>query len=146
MDLANKYRGIVIGTGDLSEVALGWSTYNGDHMAMYSVNASIPKTLMRYIIREIAEKSNAELKNVLLDIIDTPVSPELLPSDSDGKIAQKTEDIIGPYELHDFFIYHFIKNGATPKKLEFLANQIFNGKFSYFRRPARMSSGHRSSS
>jgi NAD+ synthase (glutamine-hydrolysing) len=85
---------------------------------------------MRYIIREIAEKSNAELKNVLLDIIDTPVSPELLPSDSDGKIAQKTEDIIGPYELHDFFIYHFIKNGATPKKLEFLANQIFNGKFS----------------
>lgn len=130
MDLANKYRGIVIGTGDLSEVALGWSTYNGDHMAMYSVNASIPKTLMRYIIREIAEKSNAELKNVLLDIIDTPVSPELLPSDSDGKIAQKTEDIIGPYELHDFFIYHFIKNGATPKKLEFLANQIFNGKFS----------------
>ena len=129
MDLANKYSGIVIGTGDLSEIALGWCTYNGDHMSMYSVNSSVPKTLMRYIIKEIAEKSTPELQKILCDIIDTPVSPELLPSDSEGKIAQKTEDIIGPYELHDFFIYHFVKNGYGAKKLEFLANQVLGDKF-----------------
>ena len=130
MDLANKHSGIVIGTGDLSEIALGWCTYNGDHMSMYGVNSSVPKTLMRYIIQEIAEKSTPKLRETLCDIIDTPVSPELLPSDSDGKIAQKTEDIIGPYELHDFFIYHFVKNGYGVKKLEFLANQILGDKFS----------------
>ena len=129
MDLANKHSGIVIGTGDLSEIALGWCTYNGDHMSMYSVNSSVPKTLMRYIIKEIAEKSTPELQKILCDIIDTPVSPELLPSDSEGKIAQKTEDIIGPYELHDFFIYHFVKNGYGAKKLEFLANQVLGDKF-----------------
>ena len=130
MDLANKYRGIVVGTGDLSEIALGWCTYNGDHMAMYSVNSSVPKTLMRHIIAEIADNSTSELQTLLYDIIDTPVSPELLPSDSNGEIAQKTEAVIGPYELHDFFIYHFIKNGAEPKKLEFMANQVFQNEFS----------------
>lgn len=130
MDLANKYQGLVIGTGDLSEIALGWCTYNGDHMAMYSVNASIPKTLIRYIITNIANYSSEKLKKTLIDIVATPVSPELLPSDSEGKIAQKTEDIIGPYELHDFFLFHFIKRGADAKKLEYLANCLFYDKFS----------------
>lgn len=130
MDLSNKYKGLVVGTGDLSEIALGWCTYNGDHMSMYSVNGSIPKTLMRYIISEIAENSEEKLKEILFDIVNTPVSPELLPTDDNGEISQKTEDIIGPYELHDFFIYHFIKNGASPKKLEFLANQVFKDNFS----------------
>ena len=105
MNLANKEGGLVIGTGDLSELALGWCTYNGDHMSMYSVNCSIPKTLVRYLVDYVAEhESTEEISKILLDILDTPVSPELLPKDKDGNIAQKTEDIVGPYELHDFFL------------------------------------------
>ncbi|MDD4817666.1 MAG: NAD(+) synthase [Victivallaceae bacterium] len=128
MDLANKLGGIVIGTGDLSEIALGWSTFNGDHMAMYSVNCSVPKTLIRYVISHCAETAGAGLREVLNDIIDTPVSPELLPAGGDGMIAQKTEELIGSYELHDFFLYHFIKTGASPEKLLFLSKQAFAGR------------------
>ena len=122
MDLANKEGGLLIGTGDLSELALGWCTYNGDHMSMYSVNCSIPKTLVRFLVNYFAnhEISN-DAKEALLDILDTPVSPELLPKDKEGKIAQKTEDIVGPYELHDFFLYHFIKHGSSPERILFLA-------------------------
>lgn len=129
MDTANETGGIVIGTGDLSEIALGWCTYNGDHMSMYSVNCGVPKSLIRYLISWYASKSDETLRKVLEDIIDTPVSPELLPPDKAGKIAQKTEDIIGPYELHDFFLYHFIKYGASPKKILFLAHNAFEGKY-----------------
>ncbi len=129
MDIANKLGGIVIGTGDLSELALGWATYNGDHMSMYAVNSGIPKTLIRHIVNYVAENSEAELKNVLLDILDTPVSPELLPADEKGEIAQKTEDLVGPYELHDFFIYHTVRYGFSPKKIFRLANIAFDGKY-----------------
>ena len=129
MNTANNENGIVIGTGDLSEIALGWSTYNGDHMSMYAVNCGVPKTLIRYLIEWYADKSDNKLKTVLKDIIDTPVSPELLPPDKQGKIAQKTEDIIGPYELHDFFLYHIIKYGAKPEKILFLAEIAFDGKY-----------------
>ena len=127
MNLANKEGGLVIGTGDLSESALGWCTYNGDHMSMYSVNCSIPKTLVRYLVRYVAEnESTEEIKKILIDVLETPVSPELLPKDKDGKISQKTEDIVGPYELHDFFLYHFMKHGASIDRIEFLANIAFN--------------------
>jgi NAD+ synthase (glutamine-hydrolysing) len=130
MDLANKTNGIVIGTGDLSELALGWATYNGDHMSMYSVNVSIPKTLVRYLVEWTAcNESDEETKKTLLDIADTPISPELIPANDDGAIRQKTEDIIGPYELHDFFLYHFIRFGASPKKIRFLAGQAFAKKY-----------------
>lgn len=121
MDIANKENGIVIGTGDISELALGWATYNGDHMSMYGVNAGVPKTLIRHIVRYEAENSAKELKDVLTDILDTPVSPELLPSDSKGEIAQKTEDLVGPYDLHDFFLYHTVRYGSTPSKIFRLA-------------------------
>lgn len=122
MDIANKMGGLVIGTGDLSEVALGWATYNGDHMSMYGVNASVPKTLIRHILRNIAnDKKYSEAQPYLLDIIDTPISPELLPADKSGNIAQKTEDLVGPYELHDFFIYHFVRYGYRPTRLFFMA-------------------------
>ncbi len=117
MDIANKENGLVIGTGDLSELALGWATYNGDHMSMYAVNSGVPKTLIRHIVRYEAENSATNLKNVLLDIWDTPVSPELLPANSDGNIAQKTEDLVGPYELHDFFLYYMLRYGYSPKKI-----------------------------
>ncbi len=127
MDVANKTGGLVIGTGDLSEIALGWSTYNGDHMSMYAVNCSIPKTLIRFLIETTAERSAPELAAVLRDVIATPVSPELLPAAGDGSIAQKTEDLIGPYELHDFFLYHFVKYGAEPEKIRFLAENAFRG-------------------
>ena len=130
MDIANSEGGIVIGTGDLSEIALGWSTYNADHMSMYAVNCDIPKTLVRHIVDWYADNSGAELKAVLKDILDTPVSPELLPADSSGQIAQKTESILGAYEIHDFYLYHFAKYGATPEKLLFLAKYAFAGKFS----------------
>ncbi len=130
MDLANKHGGIVVGTGDLSEIALGWSTYNGDHMSMYAVNASVPKTLIRYLISSVAESSSAKIAELLADIIDTPVSPELLPPSKDGKIDQKTESLIGPYELHDYFLYHFIKYGAEVQKIEILANQAFSDCYS----------------
>ena len=125
MNTANEKGGIVIGTGDLSEIALGWSTYNGDHMSMYAVNCGVPKTLIRYLIQWYANKSETTLKTILTDIIDTPVSPELLPPDKCGDIAQKTEDIIGPYELHDFFLYHIVKYGASPDKIRILANIAF---------------------
>ncbi len=129
MNLANKHAGIVIGTGDLSEIALGWSTYNGDHMSMYAVNCSVPKTLIRFMIESIAENSDEALADVLFDITATPVSPELLPPAEDGTIQQDTESLIGPYELHDFFLYHFIKYGAEPAKLQYLANYAFEGKY-----------------
>ncbi len=125
MDLANRHHGFVIGTGDLSEIALGWSTYNGDHMSMYAVNASVPKTLIRFLIEEIALESGPELARVLRDVNATPVSPELLPPAPDGTIQQQTEAVIGAYELHDFFLYHFLKYGAEPEKLAFLAEAAF---------------------
>jgi NAD+ synthase (glutamine-hydrolysing) len=125
MNSANKLNGIVVGTGDLSEIALGWSTYNGDHMSMYGLNSGIPKTLIRYLIEYFAKD---ELKEVLEDILDTPVSPELLPNESD-KIAQVTEDIVGPYELHDFFLYHFIREAFSPKKILFIAKLAFQEKY-----------------
>ncbi|ERI95599.1 NAD+ synthase [Clostridiales bacterium oral taxon 876 str. F0540] len=126
MDLANKEGGILVGTGDLSELALGWATYNGDHMSMYSVNCSIPKTLVRYLVKYAAlSEMDKKTSDILLDILDTPVSPELLPKDKNGEIAQKTEDIVGPYELHDFFLYYFIRQGASKEKILFLAKQAF---------------------
>lgn len=130
MDIANKESGIVIGTGDLSELALGFATYNGDHMSMYAVNASIPKTLIRYIIKFVADTNKDEkLKVSLYDVIDTPVSPELLPPDESGDIAQITEDIVGPYELHDFFLYNILRFGYSPMKIFILANQAFEGEY-----------------
>jgi NAD+ synthase (glutamine-hydrolysing) len=130
MDLANKTNGIVIGTGDLSELALGWATYNGDHMSMYGVNVSIPKTLVRYLVKWTAGNETDEAtKKTLLDIADTPISPELIPANDDGTIRQKTEDVIGPYELHDFFLYHFIRFGAPPEKILFLAGHAFAGQY-----------------
>jgi NAD+ synthase (glutamine-hydrolysing) len=130
MDIANREKGIVVGTGDLSEIALGWSTYNADHMSMYAVNCGVPKTLIRYLIDWVADNSLTEMRKVLHDIADTPVSPELLPHKGDGKMAQRTEDIIGPYELHDFFLYHTVKYGASPEKCVHLANLAFKGKYS----------------
>ena len=129
MDLSNKYNALVIGTGDLSELALGWATYNGDHMSMYGVNASIPKTLVRYLTAYEAQKSDDSLKEVLLDVLDTPVSPELLPPDKDGKIAQKTEDVVGPYELHDFFLYYLVRFGYAPSKIYYMAKLAFADKY-----------------
>lgn len=130
MDIANKVGGIVVGTGDLSELALGWSTYNGDHMSMYAVNSGVPKTLVRSLVRWAAENEvEGETSHILMDILDTPVSPELLPADKSGEIAQKTEDIVGPYELHDFFLYHMMRYDAPPKKVAFLAEKAFDGKY-----------------
>jgi len=129
MDVANKCGGMVIGTGDLSELALGWATYNGDHMSMYGVNGGVPKMLVRYLVRHEAEHAADErLKNVLLDILDTPVSPELLPP-KDGDIAQKTEDLVGPYELHDFFLYHLMRRGSSPEKIFRLAKHALGDKY-----------------
>lgn len=129
MDIANMENGLVIGTGDLSELALGWCTYNGDHMSMYSVNSSIPKTLVRYLVNWVADMADPVKKEVIYDILDTPISPELLPPDEAGNILQQTESSIGPYVLHDFFLYHFLRYGATPKKIYFLAQETFKGKF-----------------
>lgn len=129
MDISNKLSALVIGTGDLSELALGWATYNGDHMSMYAVNSSIPKTLVRYLTAYEASKSEGLLKEVLLDILDTPVSPELLPPDKDGKIAQITEDVVGPYELHDFFLYYFVRYGYSPSKIFHIAKTAFDGEY-----------------
>lgn len=127
MDLSNELGGMVIGTGDLSELALGWATYNGDHMSMYGVNASIPKTLIRYLVSHVAENSvDEQSRATLLDIIDTPISPELIPADEHGNIKQKTEDLVGPYELHDFFIYHFMRFGFSPAKIYMLARHAFS--------------------
>lgn len=131
MDVANQENGLVIGTGDLSELALGWATYNGDQMSMYGVNASIPKTLIRHIIKWVAgSEFESDIKSVLMDVLDTPVSPELLPPDKDGKIAQKTEDVVGPYELHDFFIYYVLRFGYRPDKIFYLACNAFKNKYS----------------
>ena len=117
MDVANMEGGLVVGTGDLSELALGWATYNGDQMSMYGVNASVPKTLVRHLVRWVADTERDEAtRSTLLDIVATPVSPELLPADADGQIAQKTEDLVGPYELHDFFLYHFLRAGYGPRQ------------------------------
>ncbi len=129
MNLANKTGGLVVGTGDLSEIALGWSTYNADHMSMYAVNCSIPKTLIRCLIEHKSKQCSPELAAVLLDVNDTPVSPELLPPAEDGSIDQKTEDILGPYDLHDFFLYHFMKYGAEKGKMRALALRAFAGEF-----------------
>lgn len=130
MDMANKLNGIVIGTGDLSELALGWCTYNGDQMSMYGVNASIPKTLVRYLVNGYAEETDSpELRKVLEDIIDTPISPELLPPDKNDSIKQKTEDLVGPYELHDFFLFHMLRYGMPPRKIYRLAVSAFEGKY-----------------
>ena len=129
MDIAKKSGGMVIGTGDMSELALGWATYNGDHMSMYGVNASVPKTLVRHLVCYYADTCADEtLQKVLYDVLDTPVSPELLPPE-DGKISQKTEDIVGPYELHDFFLYYILRFGCTPKKIYRLANYAFAGTY-----------------
>lgn len=126
MDLANKMGGMVIGTGDLSELALGWATYNGDHMSMYGVNASIPKTLIRHLVNHVAESGVDEQSRITLrDIIDTPISPELIPADENGNIKQKTEDLVGPYELHDFFLYYFLRFGFRPSKIYMLAKKAF---------------------
>ena len=126
MDLANQCGGMVIGTGDLSELALGWATYNGDHMSMYGVNASIPKTLIRHLVNYVAESGVDEQSRITLqDIIDTPISPELIPADENGNIKQKTEDLVGPYELHDFFLYYFLRFGFRPSKIYLLAKKAF---------------------
>ena len=131
MNLANKYNGLVVGTGDMSELALGWATYCGDHMSMYGVNAGVPKTLVRYLVRYAAENIFGErLRNILMDVIDTPVSPELLPTDKDGNIAQITEDKVGPYELHDFFMYYYLRYGFTREKIAFMATLAFDGVYS----------------
>lgn len=130
MDYANKSGALVLGTGDLSELALGWCTYNGDHMSMYAINSSIPKTLVRHLVQWFANTSNdMELCSVLLDIIDTPISPELIPADSSGNIAQKTEDLVGPYELHDFFLYNTLRFGYSPRKIHFLACIAFSDRY-----------------
>ena len=129
MNLANRLGGLVIGTGDLSELALGWATYNGDHMSMYAVNASVPKTLVRHIVATVAEESEADLKEVLQDILDTPVSPELLPAQENGEIAQQTEEIVGPYELHDFFLYYAVRWGFAPDKIFWLAQKAFANRY-----------------
>lgn len=129
MDLSNQVGGLVIGTGDLSELALGWCTYNGDHMSMYAVNCSIPKTLITSLVRYIATTVDEASARTLRDIVDTPISPELIPADEQGNIKQKTEDLVGPYELHDFFLYHFLRHGFTPAKIYMLAQKAFSGRY-----------------
>ena len=131
MDLANKENGLVVGTGDLSELALGWATYNGDHMSMYGVNSGVPKTLVRMLIKWTVRFGSLDsiTTKILKDILDTPVSPELLPPDENDNINQKTEDIVGPYELHDFFLYYVVRCGFTPAKIYFLAKNAFSGVY-----------------
>ena len=129
MDIANQQNGLVVGTGDLSELALGWATYNGDHMSMYAVNTSVPKTLVRYLVDWISEQTDNKVRLILKDVLDTPVSPELLPVDKSGKTAQITEDIVGPYELHDFFLYYFVRFGFSINKIFFLATYAFKDDY-----------------
>ncbi|MDE6691036.1 MAG: NAD(+) synthase, partial [Clostridia bacterium] len=126
---ANDNSGLVIGTGDLSELALGWATYNGDHMSMYGVNAGVPKTLVKHLVAYEADKLGGELKKTLTSILNTEISPELLPPDKDGNIAQKTEDLVGPYELHDFFLYYFVRCGFEPDKILYIACKTFEGEY-----------------
>lgn len=131
MDIANQENGIVLGTGDLSELALGWATYNGDQMSMYGVNAGVPKTLVSHLVRWVAdEDDDLELRRVLVDIVATPISPELTPADEEGKIKQKTEDLVGPYELHDFFLYYTLRYGFSPRRVMALAREAFRGRYS----------------
>ncbi len=131
MDIANQTGGLVVGTGDLSELALGWATYNGDHMSMYGINVGVPKTLVKLIVQWVAahETTDKKVQRVLADIVDTPISPELLPVNKKGQMTQKTEDLVGPYVLHDFFLYHFLRNGFGPEKILFLAKHAFAGQF-----------------
>ncbi len=129
MDVANETGGLVVGTGDLSELALGWCTYNGDHMSMYAVNCGVPKTLVKHLVRAEGARLGGRVEKILEDILATEISPELLPPDAQGNIAQKTEDIVGPYELHDFYLYHVVRRGATPAKVYFLARRAFAGKY-----------------
>ncbi|MBQ7209843.1 MAG: NAD(+) synthase [Paludibacteraceae bacterium] len=129
MDLANQHGGLVLGTGDMSELALGWTTYNGDHMSMYGINAGLPKTVVRYVVTFLAQQYGGEIGEILNDIVATPVSPELLPLDSDGNIKQKTEDAVGPYELHDFFMYYFLRYGFSRDKIAYMASYAFNDKY-----------------
>lgn len=132
MDIANQTNGMVIGTGDMSELALGWATYNGDHMSMYGVNVSVPKTLVRHLVQYYADScQDKKLSEILIDVLDTPVSPELLPPEKDGTIAQKTEDIVGPYELHDFYLYHILRAGIRPDKLYYIAKNAFDGIYDH---------------
>lgn len=131
MDVANQTGGMVIGTGDLSELALGWATYNGDHMSMYGVNAGVPKTLVAHLVAHFARTTSDDAtRSTLLDIVDTPISPELLPPSADGTIAQVTEDLVGPYELHDFFLYHMLRFGFTPARVYAMALKAFDGAYS----------------
>ena len=130
MDLVNKHGAVLVGTGDLSELALGWCTYNADHMSMYGVNAGVPKTLVRHLVRNEAQQLPEEISKILNDILDTPVSPELLPPDENGNIQQKTEETLGPYEVHDFYLYHFLRFGTRPEKLLFMASRAFAGIYS----------------
>ncbi len=130
MDIANQVNGLVIGTGDLSELALGWATYNGDHMSMYGVNVGVPKTLVRFIVQWVSENQmDAATAAILADVVLTPVSPELLPATADGLISQKTEDLVGPYELHDFFLYHVLRFGFQPSKIRWMAIRAFEGVY-----------------
>lgn len=131
MDMSNKHNALVIGTGDMSELALGWATYNGDHMSMYAVNTGVPKTLVRHLVQWYADyEAEPRVKEVLIDVIDTPISPELLPADEQGNIAQKTEDLVGPYELHDFFLYYMLRFGFSTEKIKILALKAFEGRYS----------------
>jgi len=130
MDIANQEGALVVGTGDLSELILGWCTYNGDHMSMYCVNGGVPKTLVRHLVGYYAEiEENEECKKTILDILDTPISPELLPPDKKGNIKQQTESLVGPYVLHDFFLYHFLRHGASVEKVKYIALQVFDGMY-----------------
>lgn len=133
MDAANQMNGLVVGTGDLSELALGWATYNGDHMSMYGVNSSVPKTLVKHLVTWVAGTLEETLaKETLLDIVDTPISPELIPADENGEIQQKTEDLVGPYELHDFFLYYTLRYGFRPSKIYYMARNAFNDRYSEY--------------
>ena len=131
MDIANQTWGLVVGTGDLSELSLGWATYNGDHMSMYGVNGSVPKTLVRHLVKWVANNGVDQTSRLtLLDIVDTPISPDLIPANPNGEIAQITEDLVGPYELHDFFLYYIMRWGYRPSKVYYLAMQAFRGSYS----------------
>lgn len=129
MDYANKIGALHMGTGDMSELALGWATYNGDHISMYNVNCSIPKTLAKYMVAWVAQNNDGAIRDILMDVVNTPISPELTPADENGNIKQKTEDIVGPYELHDFFIYYLLRYNFSVNQIFTLAKTAFDGKY-----------------